>query len=72
MKRLTLDALESVSSKMDSIIGTLSLLATGIGDKTATRQEISGCAQLVLRAISDCKGNLDETIDGIFDSEVLE
>jgi len=72
MKKLTLDALESVSSKMDSIIGTMSLLATGIGDKTATRQEISGCAQLVIRAIADCKDGLDNTIGDIYDSEVLE
>jgi hypothetical protein len=72
MKRLTVDTLETLSSKMDNIIGTMSLLATGIGDKTATRQEISGCAQLVIRAIAECKCNLDEAIGSIFDSEVLE
>lgn len=72
MNRLMIDALESVSSKMDSIIGTMSLLVTGIGDKTATRQEISGCAQLVIRAVADCKDDLDNTIGDIYDSEVLE
>ena len=72
MTRTTLDALEAVSSKMENIIGTMSLLATGIGDKTATRLEASGCAQLVIRAIAECKCNLDEAIGSIFDSEVLE
>ncbi|MDD3337101.1 MAG: hypothetical protein PHI98_16585 [Eubacteriales bacterium] len=72
MRRLTVDSLEDVSSKMDCIIGAMSLFVMGIGGKTATRQEIAGCAQLVLRAATDCKDDLDNVIGDILDSEVLE
>lgn len=63
MLRVALDALESASNDLESIIGTVSLLSVSVGGKTATQQEITGCIQLILQAAIGCKERLDEAAE---------
>ena len=72
MKRTTYEALENLSLEAETIISTMSILASGISNKTADRTEITGCIALLLRAMTEFKDEFDETIYGISDTEVLE